>query len=150
MAELGKLIIPAVKGWMGDRNYFSAVMRMRDIDGRVKPAADMYKAVREVPPSHHLQRAASTKRVKEIHEYLSKSDERFFNSLVVAMHGAPNWRHFKSISEPVFKEYVEFMGFLELSGKEEMYALDGQHRLLGIQSFMKKAREVGAKRRGWR
>ena len=141
MAGLGNLIIPAVKGRMGDRNYYAAVMRMQDVAARVGQAVEMEQ------PSQKLQRPKADKRVKEIVEYLS-SDDRFFNSLVVAMYGAANWRHFDDFSVPDFKGYAEFIGFLELSGSEKMYALDGQHRLFGIQTFLQapaKSREAMAK-----
>ena len=148
MAGLGKIIIPAVKGRMGDRDYFSAVMRMQDIAARVEHASkielsDEYLAatemsgvpVPELDPSDRLQRDEKQKRLESIVEYLRR-DDRFFNSLVIAVVGEPKWRHFKDSSLPPLKDYAKVLGFLELSGKEKMYALDGQHRLSGVKLFL--------------
>ena len=125
-----KLTLPAVKGRMGDRDYYATVMRLGDVAERVQRAVEM-----EVP-SEKLQRPIKNKRVGEIADYLRGSPDRFFNSLVVGMYGPPQWRHFQKFSAPSLEKYAEVMGFLELSGTERMYALDGQHRLFGIDTFL--------------
>ena len=127
-----KLILPAVKGRMGDRDYYTTVMRLGDVAVRVRRAVAMPMEL----PSEKLQRPITNTRVKEVADYLRRSPDRFFNSLVVAMYGPPQWRHFKKFSTPSLEKYAEVMGFLELSGTENMYALDGQHRLFGIDMFL--------------
>ena len=53
----------------------------------------------ELDPSDRLQRKEDDDRLKAIVEYLRREQQqRFFNSLVVAMLGEPQWRHFKEIS----------------------------------------------------
>ena len=125
-----KLTLPAVKGRMGDRDYYATVMRLEDVVERVQRAVAMEL------PSEKLQRSIKDKRIGEIADYLRDSPDRFFNSLVVGMYGPPQWRHFEGFSAPSLKKYAEVMGFLELSGTEKMYALDGQHRLFGIDMFL--------------
>ena len=131
--KIGKLILPAVKGKMGDRMYFVSVMRMQDVVDRVRLARTMYKYGDEEPISSRLQRDLKDKRLQEISEYLLKKTGHFFNALVVAVYGTPKWRYFDKVSPKVLSDYKDALGFLELSGKEKMYALDGQHRLRGIE-----------------
>jgi DNA sulfur modification protein DndB len=74
-------------------------------------------------------------------DYL-KTQERFFNSLVLATYGGnPDWLEvgdFHSNTDPkILSEIEEFaldaMGFLRLTGSEKIFAIDGQHRLAGIK-----------------
>ena len=69
----------------------------------------------------------------------------FFNSLVVAVYdGEPNWHALMNVrnrrSDPLLKdlqpEIMESVGFLTLRGDEELFALDGQHRLSGIKQVV--------------
>lgn len=78
-----------------------------------------------------------------------RNKERFFSSLVVAIHGGnPEWAdfdiepHFRIDNKLLDEDDVKFienkLGVLTLSGNEEMFVLDGQHRLLGIREAVKK------------
>ena len=69
----------------------------------------------------------------------------FFNSLVIAVYGGePNWhalvnvrnRRIDSLLENLDPETVESVGFLTLRGDENLFALDGQHRLAGIKAVV--------------
>ena len=135
--KIGKLILPAVKGRMGNRNYFVTVMLIKDIVERVKLAGEMNP--QDEQPSVKLQRDIKDKRLPAISDYLLRQKERFFNSLVIGIHGDPKWRCFDNFSPKNLSDYKEFLGFIELSGKEEMYALDGQHRLRGMKNATENA-----------
>ena len=137
--KTGKLILPAVKGRMGDRNYFVTVMLIKDIVERVKLAGEMNSQAEK--PSVKLQRDIKDTRLPAISDYLLRQEERFFNSLVVGIHGDPGWRCFNNFSPKNLSNYKEFLGFLEFSGKEKMYALDGQHRLRGMMDAIKNAQK---------
>ncbi len=91
-----------------------------------------------------LQRDLKSARIGKIKDYLLKNPERFFGSLVVAIHGgAPIWSEIDLDSqfmigdnEPTDNEIDFFekkLGILTLRGDEVIFALDGQHRLLGIR-----------------
>jgi DNA sulfur modification protein DndB len=96
--------------------------------------------------SNWLQRVLNEGRARDIAAYLREQDERFFNSLVVAVYGGePYWfsagrissNHRDFDAHEVSDEVRESIGFLKLSGKERIFALDGQHRLAGIKQCLK-------------
>ena len=56
--------------------------------------------------------------------------------------GEPEWRYFNTLEgEGIPDDYKKKLGFLSLSGKEKMYALDGQHRMLGIKRALEREPE---------
>lgn len=93
-----------------------------------------------------IQRQLKKGRSDQISSYLQNQEERFFNSLVVATYGgAPNWSaldDLKSDTRTDFvgkldEETVSSVGFLSLTGEENLFAIDGQHRLAGIKKAVR-------------
>ena len=85
-----------------------------------------------------------------------KQKKGFFNSLVVAIHeGSPKWsdieveRSIKIEGDLIDDENMEILsnkyGILSLSGDEEIFALDGQHRLKGLRKAYVEDPEIGEK-----
>ena len=135
--KIAKLLLPAVRGKMGEREYILCAMPVREAVNRIKLAG-------EITESEHLsemlQREIDDKRIQPLVDYLKKRD-RFFNALVVVMCGGdPRWRNFSNLrGEGITRgEYDNKIGFLSLSGEERMYALDGQHRLMGFKEAVKR------------
>jgi DNA sulfur modification protein DndB len=81
-------------------------------------------------------------RAIETSQYLTTNQYRFCNSLVLAVYGGkPDWLEIEitgantpnaSLSE-LSEEARDSIGFLHLSGREKLFAIDGQHRLAGIK-----------------
>jgi DNA sulfur modification protein DndB len=102
--------------------------------------------------SDMIQRELTKERSKEIADYL-KTEERFFNSLVVAVYGGdPEWLEVGRLTLPKHADFDEqdipetvrhSIGFLRLSGKEKLFAIDGQHRLSGIKEAVPKQKGLG-------
>lgn len=137
-----QIILPALRGVMGDWVYYSCLMDLEELSSRVNYAEEIHK---NKSLSNMIQRQLRRSRGGHIAEYLRDQPERFFNSLVVATYGGqPNWyalsdvrsrrAEFQNLSE----ETVESVGFLTLRGDEKLFALDGQHRLAGIKTAVKK------------
>lgn len=88
----------------------------------------------------------------DIEQYLLKTKDRFFNSLVVGIYGGdPQWHPFevKARSRDHAAEHFagnENVGYLELNGKEHLFALDGQHRLAGIKAAVDARAALGEER----
>ncbi|RWP51057.1 DGQHR domain-containing protein [Mesorhizobium sp.] len=133
------LILPALRGFFGNWVYYSCLMPVPEIAGRVKFATEIHpnKALSEL-----IQRTLQGPRAKHIADYLEHNDERFFNSLVLATYGGkPQWLelgNFKSDAYPdlvkdVNQTAMDNVGFLSLAGTEKIFAIDGQHRLAGIK-----------------
>lgn len=132
------LILPALRGVMGDRAYYSCLMSFNELARRVSYAKEVH---RNKSLSDMIQRELDEQRSKEIAQYLSDVPERFFNSLVVATYGGdPNWHPLSNVNSRsdeslnnLSEETIESVGFLTLNGNEKLFAVDGQHRLSGIK-----------------
>lgn len=132
-------VLPALRGIMGKWVYYSCLMPLDEIAARVRYADEIHehKALSDM-----IQRKLKTGRSKEIAAYLENQPDRFFNSLVVATYkGEPNWIGLTDLRAKksqvaladLSEETVASVGFLTLRGDEELFALDGQHRLAGIK-----------------
>lgn len=144
-----KYMFPCLRGAFGKWVTYTCLMQLNDIANLVKYAKEIHKSINL---SKMIQRALKEEREKEIGQYLLENQERFFNSLVVAIYeGEPEWHEIKAIkpdNEKALKfelpDYVgESMGFLSLTGEEKIFALDGQHRLSGIKFALKKDEDLG-------
>ncbi len=138
-----RLLLPALRGIMGDWVYYSCLMTLDELSSRVDYARDIHKHARL---SEMIQRRLDGVRSVQISEYLKGQPQRFFNSLVVATYGgSPNWYPLDEVRDKrqrdrldgLTQETVESVGFLALGGDEKLFALDGQHRLAGIKRTIK-------------
>jgi DNA sulfur modification protein DndB len=139
MTKPTELVLPALRGIMGDWIYYTCLVSIDQIAGRISFAKDIHKIEKL---SQMIQRDLNKGRIDQISSYLRNQDERFFNSLVVATYGGqPNWNPIDSLNsnskvdflEHMTEETINSVGFLSLSGKEKLFAIDGQHRLAGIK-----------------
>ena len=140
---------PALRGLFGDWVYYSCLMSMQDVTSRVSYAGDVHKSKKL---SEMIQRKLKVGRSKEIANYLLGQKQRFFNSLVVAIYGgSPAWHGFSNFRPQVDDvkladiptEAEDSIGFLSFSGREKIFAIDGQHRLAGMNEALKINRELG-------
>lgn len=129
------LLIPALRARMGSWAYYVGVMRMKDIAERVSIVQDIHPSERL---QDFLQRQLSN-RSKAISDYLLNQNQRFFNSLVIGTYGGqPQWLELgvkakDAEQEKRLQDIEGIVGFLELSGDETLFAIDGQHRVAGIK-----------------
>ena len=143
-----KLYLSSLRGIIGDWVYYPTLMKLKDIAERVEIAEELYKSK---PLSDMVQRYIKGKRGKEIKDYLLQQPQRFFNSLIVAVHeGDPSWYHITHIKsnnqldiEDIPEDVVAEIGILSLNGKEKLFTLDGQHRLIGIREAVKEDPKLG-------
>ena len=133
---------------MGDWVYYPTLMKLKDIAERVKIAEEIYQSK---TLSEMVQQEIKRKRGKEIKDYLLKHEQRFFNSLIVAIYeGDPSWHEITRLksnnqldSEDIPEDVVAGIGILSLNGEEELFTLDGQHRLIGIKEAVAEAPHLG-------
>lgn len=132
---------PAVRCYMGDWIYYVTTMPMREVAKRVKRTSEIYD-----PKGFddRVQRALRG-RVRDITSYLVNDPQRFFNSIVVGVLGkAPTWYPLDIKPHPydeipaLDERYRDSMGILELSTDEQLFAVDGQHRVEAIKEALKK------------
>lgn len=151
------LHLACLKGNIGFWTFYSTIVKIKDLveENRiitVSESEELYtKNINRV-----LQREIKQKRIKQISKYINETDERFFNSLVVAIHeGNPKWtdidveRSIKIEDQLIDDTNLDILsnkyGILSLNGDEEIFALDGQHRLRGLRKAYKDDPEIGEK-----
>lgn len=131
------LILPCLRGVIGDWVYYSSLMTAEQIYKWIQTAKDIREAK---SLDEELQRDLK-ERKKQISKYLLKDNTRFFNSIIVGVfEGIPEWREFdlesvrKEYSGNIDDNYIkESIGLMIFNGSEKMFAIDGQHRVAGIQ-----------------
>ena len=135
--SIPQLILPCLRGVIGDWVYYSTLMTAKQLNDWVKTA----KEIREAKSlDEELQRDLK-ERKKQIAEYLKKDNSHFFNSIIIGVFdGIPDWREFdlssakQEYSNNFETEYIkESMGLMIFNGDEKLFAIDGQHRVAGIQ-----------------
>lgn len=146
--------LACLRGNIGYWTYYSTVMKIKDIveNNRfitVSESSELYtKNINKV-----LQREVDPSRIKNLKNYLIEKDERFFNSLVVAIHkGHPKWTdidlHEKVVidNDEIDENEIDLLaskfGILSLYGDEQVFALDGQHRLRGLRDAYKEDKSL--------
>lgn len=142
-AKRKKIVLPALRGIMGDWVYYCCLMDLGELSSRVRYAEDIHKSK---ALSDMIQRQLKRGRSAEIAEYLQKQPERFFNSLVIATYGGrPNWHELSDVNSKtddkelrnLGENTIASVGFLTLRGDENLFALDGQHRLAGVKKAVR-------------
>ena len=123
----------AIKGQMGIWRYYVSVLSFEDIANYVSPIT---KEISNSDSYSNLLQRAITSNVSSITDYLLLQPERMFNALVLAVYnGNPDWFEL----DVKVEEYNTFsVGVLELTGKEIIFPVDGQHRVEGIREAIKK------------
>lgn len=142
------LLLPALQGQFGDWTYYAALVPLREVRDRITYAREIHQNEKL---SDTIQRRLDDKdRAADIAEYLQKTQDRFFSSLVVGvMGGDPQWHPFDVTPQldehldKVAEEDRDRVGYLELRGDERMFALDGQHRLAGIRKALEADAKIG-------
>ncbi len=115
---MGDVNYPALKGMMGDREFYLTVMSLQTAAGFFEPTPP------SLPPEFRAQRPLAERRIPEIVQYLvEKEGDWVFGSLTVSFNGE------SSYSSPK-KE-------LTLDTETEFVIVDGQHRLAAIQRAIK-------------
>ncbi len=136
----GSIVLPALRGMMGDWVYYCCLVDLPTLASRVDYADELHKSERL---SEMIQRQLKDKRAREIADYLTTQPDRLFNALVVATYGGqPNWHPLTNVQKKGTPDELESLspdtmlsvGFLTLRGDESLFAVDGQHRLSGIKA----------------
>ena len=138
-----EIVLPALRGVMGDWVFYSCLMDVGELSSRVNYAEEIHE---NEALSDMIQRHLKKGRAAQIADYLQRQPERFFNSLVIATYGGqPNWHALSDVQSKtsqdelknLTEDTVSSVGFLTLTGQEKLFALDGQHRLAGIKKAVK-------------
>lgn len=136
----GPALFPAIRARMGDWWYYAATMTFTEIAERVKRVDEIYEAD---SLKTWIQRQVDDERREQIATYLREQDQHFFNAIVLGIFdGAPDWFPV-AVSKGHVQTGVEVndrvataFGLIKLSGTEQIFAIDGQHRVEGIKAAL--------------
>ncbi len=124
------LTFPAMRGMMGKREYFVAIMKLALI-----PKLFKFRDWAELPPEQRAQRVMQKNRIPEITQYiLDNEDGYLFSSLTASFN-----------CEPVFKpiEGHSELGVLQMPFEADLVINDGQHRRAAIEEALKENPMLG-------
>ncbi|MBI5541325.1 MAG: DGQHR domain-containing protein [Bacteroidia bacterium] len=134
-----KLILPTLRARMGDWTYYISVMTFNEIADRISLTDEIHK---NKGLKSLIQREVKD-RTKRIVEYLKTQEQRFFNALIIGIYdGNPTYQEldiekYKNLKEEEIDYLSKTLGILTLSGKEKLFAIDGQHRTKAIKDGIK-------------
>ena len=139
--------LPTLKASMGDWDYFVTSLPFHEVAQRVQPASVLLDPS-SVNMNEWIQRRIMPRRVTRIADYLIKQEQHFFPGIVVGVYmGEPTWYEIDIDDQPLFgpsgldPTTKNTLGVLELDGTEELYAIDGQHRVAGIKEALCRLRK---------
>jgi DNA sulfur modification protein DndB len=135
------LVIPGVKGRMGNTDFYQATMKARDLVQGVRAANELDEWT-TMSIEDRLQREPDIKRIKEqIAPYLAEAKDRFFGAMIVLVYKGEIY--FDSIKDWVaeqapraYKSVADGIGIITIEGGS-LIMLDGQHRLLALEKVVK-------------
>lgn len=126
------MVIPAIRGKIGNTIYYVANLKFCDV-ARLVNRLNSEEIFKSGSLKEALQRSLSDN-VSKIRDYILNHEDRFFNAMVLAVYnGDPKW---KEIRFDIEDETYYDMGLLELNGEELIFPIDGQHRLEGIKAAL--------------
>jgi DNA sulfur modification protein DndB len=140
------LMLPSLRARMGDWVYYVTFMRMSDIARRIKRVAEIHESKKL---QDWIQREVSD-RSEQIKSYLLRQKQRFFNSIIVGVYGgAPQWSEMsleesKRTKIDIPSHIQGALGILTLQGKEDLFAIDGQHRVAAIIEAVKENKAIAS------
>ena len=124
---------------LGSTVYYIGKMRAGELIDSVGFAAELQEW-EDMTADEKMQRKPDIARIiNEIVPYVVEDPDRFFNSLIVDVFSGYDGLEFEAVSDVVkdlpkaYQISMKDMGFLTLTGKERLIALDGQHRLLSLR-----------------
>ena len=123
---------------MGDRGYLVTALTFAEIARRV--VDDVRLIHKSEKLAQWIQRVLKADHAKKIAQYLQSEKSRFFNALVIGVYGGdPLWSELTvtaptdELTEEEQNRLNATIGVLILTGKEILFAIDGQHRVAGIK-----------------
>jgi DNA sulfur modification protein DndB len=142
------VVRPCIVGRMGSTTFYETIMTGREIASTVRPAKET-DAWASASIEERMQRTFDIRRIREtIVPYLARHPDRFFGSLIVLVSkGAIEFEPLATLlHEPLsaaYRDSARHMGFVTIE-RDELVALDGQHRLLAYREIVAGGPALGA------
>lgn len=131
-------LLPALRSRVGDWNYYVTTLSFEEVSELIKAPDEIHERKKL---AEWIQREAIESHAEAIAQYIVGNPQRFLGSLIVGVYGgSPNWTPLnvtvpddEGISEDQLVRIEGRLGLLRLSGAENLFAIDGQHRVAGIK-----------------
>ncbi|MEX2246934.1 MAG: DNA sulfur modification protein DndB [Dehalococcoidia bacterium] len=132
------LVLPAIRARMGDWTYYVSWLKLGDVATQVSAAQEIHSS----SALQDLLQRELTARSRTIRDYLLNQPQRFFNALILGTYGGrPEWAELEVREGPGGVEPPEsltgYLGFLTFDATVKLFAIDGQHRVVGIRQAVK-------------
>lgn len=123
--------VPAMRGKMGGRTYYSCLMPMSGV-----PQFFKFTNWAGISPQDREQRVLNEKRVPDLADYIAKNEDSYLFSAITASYKC----------EPRFESFSEGtdIGVLVLKLGDELIINDGQHRAAGIVQALQDGVPIGS------
>jgi len=138
---------PVIVGKMGSTTFYETTMTARELASSVRAAKETDDWA-SASIDERIQRDVNVARIKNtIVPYLANHPDRFFGSFIILARA--DTLEFEPLTDIVGKlpaayaNAVNNVGFLTMSGKGELVALDGQHRLLALREVITNSADLG-------
>src|SRR5574337_1039288 len=146
MNDSSSNLFPALRAKMGDRWYYVTTLTRGEVAQWIKPVDQIHER-KELKT--WIQRELRPERKEEIARYLVNQEQRFFNAVVAGIYsGEPEWFPLE-VSDSVTLREIKLgerqstaFGLLRLSGNEDIFAIDGQHRVEGIREALQQSKAL--------
>ncbi|RIK74180.1 MAG: DNA sulfur modification protein DndB [Planctomycetota bacterium] len=126
-----KLSFPAMRGRMGNRDYYVAMVKLS-----IVPKMFKFRDWAELPPEQRAQRVITKSRIPAITKYiLENEDDYLFSSLTASYNCDPQFR-------PLAEAHPD-IGVLEVPFDSDMIINDGQHRRAAIEEALREKPHLG-------
>ena len=136
------LKIPAIRSKIGIWFYYVSTLSFNEVANFVSPIDD--ELHKSTLLSGMIQRSI-TDNFKNIANYIETQEERFFNSLILAVYdGQPTWNEIRTEDEKGEDNYN--LGIISLTESVKIFPVDGQHRVAGIKKALKDKPELADER----
>ena len=141
-------LLPSLRSRVGDWNYYVTTLSFNEVAKLIKAPDEIHERKKL---AEWIQREAIESHAETIAEYIVCNPQRFLGSLIVGVYGgSPNWTPLnvkvpedEGISEDQLQRIEGRLGLLRLSGTENLFAIDGQHRVAGIKLALEDENVVG-------
>src|SRR5262245_20907014 len=133
-------VIPCIKGKIGNTVYYQGKMSANELASQISPAYKMEDWSSDSIEERYQREPNHKRIIEEIAPYLANNHDRFFGSFIVLVKGDLEFEPLTIFESQTPKAYLNAskdLGFLIL-GQCQLVALDGQHRLIGIQHVITK------------
>jgi DNA sulfur modification protein DndB len=128
--------VPAIRGQMGGREYFTISMKMKTV-----PRFFEFQNYQALAPEQRAQRVLNKQRIPAIRDYLLNNPDGYVFSSITASFQLPEGTDTTAIFVP-FVEGSD-IGVLELPMEADLLINDGQHRRAGIAAALEVDPSIG-------